>query len=137
MVPKKEKVSNKDCKTGFLPPPIPLKRPVIRTLQKDKYLVMKLWSIPNKSTSPVYELNVPYFKDSTLEEWLKFLENFNKVLVGQDLTMGATQFAMAWRLLMGDTLSQFEKKNQRAQGQGSRGCYRRQSNHRFRCGNDR
>ena len=110
VVPKKEKVSNNDRKTGFLPPPIPLERPEAKTLQKDEYLVMKLRSIPSKSTSPVYELNVPYFKDGTPEEWLKFLENFKKVLVGQDLNTGATQFAMARRLLMGDTLSQFEKK---------------------------
>ena len=41
---------------------------------------------------------------------VKILENFKKVLVGQDLNTGATQFAMAQRLLMGDTLSQFEKK---------------------------
>ena len=109
-VPKKDKVSSADRKSGFLPPPIPLERPEVKKLQKDEYLVMKLRSIPNKSTSPVYELNVPYFKDGTPEEWLKFLENFRKVLVGQDLTTGVTQFAMARRLLLGDTLAQFEKK---------------------------
>ena len=110
VVPRKDQVSNMDRKSGFLPPPIPLERPKIKKLQRDKYLVMKLRSIPNKSTSPVYELNVPYFKDGTPEEWFKFLENFAKVLVGQDLTTGATQFAMARRLLLGDTLSQFDKK---------------------------
>ena len=72
VVPKKEKVSNNNHKTGFLPPPIPLERPKAKTLQKDEYLVMKLQSIPNKSTSLVYELNVSYFKDGMPEEWLKF-----------------------------------------------------------------
>ena len=110
VVPKKDKVSNNDRKTGFLPPPIPLERAEAKKLQKDDYLVMKLRSIPNKATSPVYELNIPYFKDGTSEEWFKFLENFKKVLVGQDLNTGATQFAMARRLLTGDTLSQFDKK---------------------------
>ena len=108
MVPKK--ASNNDRKSGFLPPPIPLERPENKALQKDEYLVMKLRSIPNKSTSPVYELNVPYFKDGTPEDWMKFLANFKKVVIGQDLSTGTTQFAMARRLLMGETLSQFNKK---------------------------
>ena len=80
-------------------------------MQKDDYLTMKLQLIPNKLTSPVYELNVPYFKnDGTPEEWLKFLRNFKKIIIGQDLNTGATQFAMARRLLLGETLSQFNKK---------------------------
>ena len=109
VVPNKK--NNTDRKSGFLPPPIPLERAETKTLQKDDYLTMKLRSIPNKSTSPVYELNVPYFKaDGTPEEWLKFLRNFKKVIVGQDLTTGVTQFAMAQRLLMGETLAQFNKK---------------------------
>ena len=109
VVPNKK--NNTDRKSGFLPPPIPLERAETKTLQKDDYLTMKLRSIPNKSTSPVYELNVPYFKaDGTPEEWLKFLRNFKKVIVGQDLTTGVTQFAMARRLLMGETLAQFNKK---------------------------
>ena len=108
LVPKK--TSNNNCKLGFLPPPIPLERPTNKTLQKDEYLVMKLQSIPNKSTSPVYKLNVLYFKDGTLEEWMKFLANFTKIVIGQDLSTGATQFAMACRLLMDETLAEFNKK---------------------------
>ena len=99
-----QKTTN-DRKTGFLPPPIPLQRSESKTLQKDDYLSMKLRSIPNKSTSPVYELNVPYFKsEGTPEEWLKFLNNFKKVIIGQDLSTGAT------RLLTGEALTQFNKK---------------------------
>ena len=106
-----QKTTN-DRKTGFLPPPIPLQRSESKTLQKDDYLSMKLRSIPNKSTSPVYELNVPYFKsEGTPEEWLKFLNNFKKVIIGQDLSTGATQFAMARRLLTGEALTQFNKKS--------------------------
>ena len=107
-VPKK--TNNNDRKSGFLPPPIPLERPTNKVLQKDEYLVMKLRSVPNKSNSPVYELNVPYFKDGTPEEWMKFLINFKKIIIGQDLSTGPTQFAMARRLLMGETLTEFNKK---------------------------
>ena len=104
------KVKNNNRKTGFPPPPIPLEQSAYKDLQKDDYLTMKLWSIPNKSNSPVYKLNVPYYKDRTPEEWLKFLINLNKIIIGQDLSTGTTQFAMARRFLMGNTLAQFNKK---------------------------
>ena len=107
-VPKK--TNNNNRKSGFLPPPILLERPTNKVLQKDEYLVMKLRSVPNKSNSPVYKLNVPYFKDGTPEEWMKFLINFKKIIIGQDLSTGPTQFAMARRLLMGETLTKFNKK---------------------------
>ena len=110
VVPTKTSTSN--CKTGFLPPPIPLQQALPKTLQKDDYLTMKLHSIPKKASSPVYKLNVPYFKNNgTPEEWLKFLQNFKKIIIGQDLTTSATQFAMAQCLLTGKTLSQFNKKS--------------------------
>ena len=96
------KTSTSDCKTGFLPLPIPLQQALPKTLQKDDYLTMKLRSIPKKASSPVYKLNVPYFKNNgTPKEWLKFLQNFKKIIIGQDLTTGAMQFAMAWCLLIG------------------------------------
>ena len=74
LVPKK--ANNNKRKLGFLPPPIPLECPTNKTLQKDEYLVMKLQLVPNMSTSPVYKLNIPYFKDGTPEKWMKFLANF-------------------------------------------------------------
>ena len=40
----------------------------------------------------------------------KVPRQFKKIIVGQDLTTGVTQFAMARRFLMGDTLAQFNKK---------------------------
>ena len=46
---------------------------------------MKLHSIPGKDNSPIYKLNVLYFKDLMPKEWLKFLINFKKVIVGQAL----------------------------------------------------
>ena len=41
---------------------------------------------------------------------MKFLDNLEKVIVGQDLSTGPTQFSMARRLLSGDTLAQFNNK---------------------------
>ena len=71
---------------------------------------MKLRSDPKKSSSPIYKLNVPYFKSGTVKEWMKFLNNLEKVIIGQDLSTGPTQFSMSRRLLSGDTLAQFNNK---------------------------
>ena len=91
-VPKK---TTNDQQSGFLPPPIPLERPAPKILQKDKYLVMKLQSDPKKSSSPIYKLNIPYFKNGTVKEWMKFLDNLEKVIIRQDLSTGPMQFFMA------------------------------------------
>ena len=71
---------------------------------------MKLQSNPKKSSSPIYELNVPYFKNGTVKEWMKFLDNLEKVIIRQDLSTGPTQFSMARQLLSGDMLAQFNNK---------------------------
>ena len=55
-------------KSGFIPPPIPLERPEPKILEKGTYLAMKLRSIPDNDESPVYELQIPYFKTGTPEE---------------------------------------------------------------------
>ena len=105
-----KKSPTSERKSGFLPPPIPLARPEKRELSKEEYLTMKLRSIPDKATSPTYDLNVPYFDSGTPEEWLKLLENLKRVFTGQNLTTASTKYAMTRRLLMGDALSQFDAK---------------------------
>ena len=57
---------------GFIAPPIPLERPVVKELEKDDYVTLKLKTVPRSTTSAEYSLNVPYFRSGTPEEWLKF-----------------------------------------------------------------
>ena len=95
---------------GFAPPPIPLERPVTKELEKDDYVSLKLKTVPRSSTSAEYSLNVPYFRSGTPEEWLKFLTNMERVFIGQNLSTGPHKFSMARRLLIGESLSHFEKK---------------------------
>ena len=95
---------------GFAPPPIPLERPEAKELEKDDYVSLKLKTVPRSSTSAEYSLNVPYFRSGTPEEWLKFMTNMERVFIGQNLSTGAHKFSMARRLLVGESLSHFEKK---------------------------
>ena len=97
-------------KTGFLPPPISLQATEPAVLGKDQYLTMKLRLVPTQDKSPTYNLVVPYFKNGTSEEWLKFQLNLNRVFVGQNLTTAVPKYAMVRRLLMGDVLSTFNAK---------------------------
>ena len=102
--------NNNNTNHGFAPPPIPLEKPEVKELEKDQYLALKLKSIPNRANSAEYTLNVPYFQSGTPEEWLKFLQNLERVFVGQNLTTGPNKFSMARRLLAGDSLSHFDRK---------------------------
>ena len=95
---------------GFAPPPISLERPETKELAKDQYLALKLKSVPGSASSSEYTLNVPYFELGTAEEWLKFLQNLDRVIIGQDLKSGPNKFSMARRLLAGDSLSHFNDK---------------------------
>ena len=108
----KVKVPSKTSSTrsGFAPPPIPLEKPPVKELDKDQYLALKLKSIPTRNNSAEYTLNVPYFQSGTPEEWLKFLQNLERVFLGQNLTTGPNKFSMTRRLLVGDSLSHFDRK---------------------------
>ena len=99
---------NSKSNNGFAPPPIPLERPEAKELEKDQHLTLKLRAVPGRQTSGEYTLNVPYFQSWEPEEWLKFIQNLNKVFIGQNMTTYPARFAMARRLLAGDSLTHFE-----------------------------
>ena len=71
---------------------------------------MKLRLVPTVDKNPMYDLVVPYFKNGTPEEWLKFQLNLNQVFVGQNLTTAVPKYAMVRQLLMEDVLSTFNAK---------------------------
>ena len=93
-----------------VPPPIALARPEPVELQKGEYLSLKLQSTPGDADSQTYELSIPYFSTGTPEQWLKFVRDLNRVLVGQNLTTGPSKYQMARRLLDGDALAKFEER---------------------------
>lgn len=89
-------------------PPIALDRPVKRELEKGDYLVYKLRNDPSDPTSAGYDLTIPYFRDGTPEQFLRFRKNLLKVFAGQNVTDGPGMFTIGRRLMDGDALSEFE-----------------------------
>jgi hypothetical protein len=89
-------------------PPIALERPVKKELEKGDYLTYKLRNDPADPQSPGYELTIPYFRDGTPEQFLRFKKNLNKVFNGQNVTDGPGMFTIGRRLMDGDALSHFE-----------------------------
>jgi hypothetical protein len=96
----------------FVPPPIPLIRPEAGTIKKTECLTLKLRSDPAVADSQTYELTVKFFSTGTPEEWLIFRRDLARVLTGQNITSGPAKYAMARRLLLGDTLATFNKAAQ-------------------------
>lgn len=89
-------------------PPIALERPVKKELEKGDYLTYKLRNDPADPQSPAYELTIPYFRDGTPEQFLRFRKNLLKVFAGQNVTDGPGMFTIGRRLMDGDALSHFE-----------------------------
>ena len=82
-------------------PPVPFEKPTKKPLTKEQYHTYKLRSSPTSKDSPTYDLVVPYFGTGTCEEYLTFVKNFERVSIGQNLTSGTNEFALARRLLQG------------------------------------
>jgi len=64
-------------------------------MEKGEYLSYKLRNIPSDNSSPVYKLTIPYFGTGTCKEWLKFRDNLDKMLIGQNVTTGPGKFMVA------------------------------------------
>ena len=87
-----------------------MERPEPKELEKDDYMIFKLKTDPSSKNSTEYSLNVPYFRDGSPEEWLKFVLNLKRLFEGQNITTGPLKFSMARKLLIGESLSLFEEK---------------------------
>jgi hypothetical protein len=96
-------------KAPMEPPPIHLIKPEQKSYEKGKYMTLKLRSIPNDEHSPTHEIQVPYFKQGTCEEFLEFQEKVNAVIVGQNMTTAAARFAFMRTILQGDAHAYFNQ----------------------------
>jgi len=66
--------------------------------------------------SAIYKVYVPPFDRGTPEEWLKFYKTLERIIDGNGLTTGPSQYNLARALLTGDALKHF---NNRAQALGA------------------
>ena len=95
--------SNKPSK-ALVVPPIPLIKEEEKAYAKGSYTTLKLHSNPAEENSPIYEIQVPYFKSGTCEQFLEFMDKVQAVIVGQNLTTGPQKVALMRTVLKGDAI---------------------------------
>lgn len=72
------------------------------------FTTIKLRSDPKDATNTnTYEIQVPYFRSGTCEEYLHFLDKYQSVVSGQDLSDGPKKVAFLRTVLRGDALATF------------------------------
>ena len=76
---------------------------------KIEEITFALRANPESKKSETYEITTTAFTHGTPEEFLIFRKTLKKILIGQNITTGREKFAMARRLLDGQSLSVFER----------------------------
>ena len=70
---------------------------------------LKLHSNPAEGNSPIYEIQVPYFKSGTCEQFLEFMDKVQAVILGQNLTTGPQKVVFMRSVLKGDAYTYFNQ----------------------------
>eukprot|EP00957_Ditylum_brightwellii_P060226 4574019-Ditylum_brightwellii.AAC.1 len=84
-------------------------RPTPIQLKRDQFHTYKLCTTPTDATSPTYKLSIPFFKEGSPKEWIKFRHRLQAVLKVQNVTQGPPSYAVAKTLLKGNALTIFEQ----------------------------
>ena len=74
---------------------IPLVPVVSRSMEEAKTMKFKLRSDLTTATSQTYEMTARVFTEGTPGECLEQRKDISKVMIGQNITSGPNQFAMA------------------------------------------
>ena len=84
--------SSKPSKAAVVPL-IPLIKEEEKAYAKGSYTTLKLRSNPAEENSPIYEIQVLYFKSGTCEQFLEFMDKVQAIIAGQNLTTGPQKVA--------------------------------------------
>jgi hypothetical protein len=109
-VPKKSFRSNKarQAPTGVVPPPITFKPSTWYKNDSDEHVMsFKLRSSPTEKSSPVYEVTAKSFATGSVEQFIQWKRDLQRIITGQNITKLIDKFTMAKRLLHGDALAVF------------------------------
>lgn len=90
------------------PPAIPFERPPVVKLPKDQAFTVTLRTNIDDPQSQTYSFTIPLFRNGTPEQWLVTQKSLAKIFAGQGITTGQGKFAMARRVLEGQSLTYFE-----------------------------
>eukprot|EP00957_Ditylum_brightwellii_P182463 13899939-Ditylum_brightwellii.AAC.1 len=75
---------------------------------RGNYHTYKLYMVPHNANLPTYNLAIPFFNTGSVEEWLKFQQNIQAIITGQNITDPQGMYAITKSMLHGDTLTSFE-----------------------------
>ena len=106
----KKKASTESAQ--LIVPAISLDRPEPKQLASGQYLTLKCQNTPGDPDSTTYNLQIPFFGSGTAEEWLIFLDNLNKGIVGQHLQGGPKRYDLAEQVLTGEMLTAFHTQKE-------------------------
>ena len=104
------KTNNKKVSTDTTPvviPAISLDRPEPKQLSTGQFLTLKCQNTPGDPDSTTYNLQIPYFGSGTAEEWLNFVDNLKKGIIGQHIQGGPKRYDLAEKLLIGEMRTAF------------------------------
>ena len=90
--------------------PIPLEPMALKDAKKDELIKLDLRVDPASSKSETYNFSVRTFKQGTVEELLNWYRDYNKVLIGMNITAAKNKLNMARNLLAGEALRVFNNK---------------------------
>jgi len=97
-------------RSGFLAAPNGIDHPGSRLLKDGDYASFKCRADSANADSPTHQIKVPYFRNCTAEEWFLFLRKFEQAAKGQALTSGPAFYNAMRRLLIAESLAQFNAK---------------------------
>eukprot|EP00957_Ditylum_brightwellii_P082357 6262888-Ditylum_brightwellii.AAC.1 len=103
--PTTKQQSNPDVKQAV----ITFTRPTPKQLKCGQFHTYKLRTTPADTTSPTYELSIPFFNEGAPKEWIKFGHRLQAVIKGQNVTQGPPSYTVAKTLLKGNALMVFEE----------------------------
>jgi len=94
-----------------VPPPILFKRSHwAKDTDNAMVSTFKLRCNPTQADSQLYELKARSFDTGTVEQFILWKRDLDKILMGQNVTRPIDKFAMARRVLEGDALATFNEK---------------------------
>eukprot|EP00957_Ditylum_brightwellii_P209916 15364345-Ditylum_brightwellii.AAC.1 len=91
-----------------LKPIIPIDCPQVRELTKGNYHMYKLHTVPYNANSPVYNLDITFYDNGSIEEWLKFHQHLPAFINRQNITDLQDIYVVTKSMLHRDMLTAFE-----------------------------
>eukprot|EP00957_Ditylum_brightwellii_P172641 13142200-Ditylum_brightwellii.AAC.1 len=79
---------------------------------KGKYYTYKLYTISYSTNSLKYDLEVPFYDNRSVEEWLKFWQNLQAIINRQNITDTHSMYAITKIMLQGDMLTAFKMQRE-------------------------